>query len=806
MSQRHRFTGVRDNNFDTLNDLENYVNRRDGNTRSLQEWFGLSENKVSSQAEPFSSHSSLSRPSGRIYQTRFTEKDYIPPSPRAKRVQPDTKTEKYVLPSCSQEQAAIVKASSTGHSVIVDSVFGSGKTTTILQICAAHPDIPILVLTYNARLKIETREKTAKLGFHNVETHSYHALAVRYYDSQASTDTKIQEIIHHNKPARQKRPVGLIILDEQQDMTPLYFQLVEKYLHDMDSLSAPPPKMVLLGDTYQNIYGYKGADARFLQLADQLFASPYLSWKRLQITTSFRTTQPIANFINRHLIGHNRVHSVKSGGKVRYLICDAFNKTPYIEIKSYLRQGYRPSDIYILAPSLRAGREHSPIRKLENRLVNEGIPCFVPTDDQDELTEEVTRGKVVFSTFHQIKGSERPVVLVFSFDASYFDYYARNESRTKCPNPVYVALSRSLERLVVIHHYENDYFPLLQREYLHKDPNVRIVQTRQLFSKRGGSYRTPKTEIDTPVTELLRHLDNNMIQQSKSYYSQTVIKSARKALQIPNRVPTGNGKYEGVAEISGIALPMSFELTRRSKICSVLTNLIRKMEYFPENHQQRIMSIRHRIYASDSGNETSPIPMSDILYLSNLYNSLVSGYNSKREQITTYNWVSEAQSKRAQHRLGRVLHQGAKFEEEFSKCILGRRIIGYVDANQKTLDQEVPETELWEIKCTGKLEPEHAIQLLIYGWIYQCHHGKTPKLYLYNVLTDEQVKLSVRGDLGELMVDLIESRYGQKDTDISDETFLARLKNPNTKKTHTIVSQAPTRHNDCLIGSDSESE
>ena len=119
--------------------------------------------------------------------------------------------------------------------------------------------------------------------------------------------------------------------------------------------------------------------------------------------------------------------------------------------------------------------------KLENRLVNEGIPCFVPTDDSDELTDEVTRGKIVFSTFHQIKGSERPIVVVFSFDASYFDYYARNESRVKCPNPVYVALSRSLERLVVIHHYEKRLFSassagiFIKRPQCQGDTNSKII-------------------------------------------------------------------------------------------------------------------------------------------------------------------------------------------------------------------------------------------------------------------------------------------------------------------------------------------
>ena len=127
-----------------------------------------------------------------------------------------------------------------------------------------------------------------------------------------------------------------------------------------------------------------------------------------------------------------------------------------------------------------------------------------------------------------------------------------------------------------------------------------------------------------------------------------------------------------------------------------------------------------------------------------------------------------------------------------------------MDANQKTLEDSSV-TELWEIKCVAKLEPEHALQLLIYGWIYQSHHGKTPRLFMYNVLTDEQVELMIQGDLSEFMALLIESRYGQGGEDISDETFLSRLKNPKQEKTvQQPIGQSIVQN--CLIGSDSESE
>ena len=46
-----------------------------------------------------------------------------------------------------------------GFNVLVDSVAGSGKTTTNLHIAKALPHYKILLLTYNSKLKEECRQK-----------------------------------------------------------------------------------------------------------------------------------------------------------------------------------------------------------------------------------------------------------------------------------------------------------------------------------------------------------------------------------------------------------------------------------------------------------------------------------------------------------------------------------------------------------------------------------------------------------------------------------------------------------------------
>ena len=121
----------------------------------------------------------------------------------------------------------------------------------------------------------------------------------------------------------------------------------------------------------------------------------------------------------------------------------------------FLSSGYKPGDIFILAPSIKIKNhntvvEHrdnavSPIKKLENLLKTQHpeIPIYVPCTDSEKLDADVLAGKILFSTYHQSKGMERPIVLVYSFDESYFNYYKRNADRTIMINELYVATTRS---------------------------------------------------------------------------------------------------------------------------------------------------------------------------------------------------------------------------------------------------------------------------------------------------------------------------------------------------------------------------
>ena len=99
----------------------------------------------------------------------------------------------------SDEQELIIESDS--H-VLVDAVAGSGKTTTILHMALKYPKANIIQITYNNMLKREVRKKVSRLAISNMQIHTYHSLAVKYYDELAYTDEELKKILLGNKPIK----------------------------------------------------------------------------------------------------------------------------------------------------------------------------------------------------------------------------------------------------------------------------------------------------------------------------------------------------------------------------------------------------------------------------------------------------------------------------------------------------------------------------------------------------------------------------------------------------------------------------
>ena len=275
------------------------------------------------------------------------------------------KAEEPILFTPSAEQQLIIDAIQRGENIVVNAVAGSGKTTTILGIAKQIPNKKILQITYNRALKLEVEKKAKINKLDNLKILTFHGLACSYYDYTAYTDDRIQTILRNNVPLN--KPASsitqeIIIIDEIQDMTALYYELIHKFLFDIKR----PVIIGLMGDNYQGIYGFKGADERFLTLGDQIFQNQYPlqnslqnpnKFTKLTLNTSYRLTQPMSDFVNHVMIGgHPRIRSLKQGLPVKYIQYPNEELIEYVSnliIEEMKVNKYDADDIFILSGTLK---------------------------------------------------------------------------------------------------------------------------------------------------------------------------------------------------------------------------------------------------------------------------------------------------------------------------------------------------------------------------------------------------------------------------------------------------------------------
>ena len=631
-----------------------------------------------------------------------------------------------MLPSPSKEQQIVIDSVKDSN-VIVDSVAGSGKTTTVLHIGKAYPQENILVLTYNADLKKETREKVQKYNIPNMEVHSYHAFCCKYYDRNTQKDTEMENLLKQNKNPIQEIPkYTMIILDEAQDLCDMYYTLVVKLVND----AKIQPKFAIIGDYYQSIYEFRGSDVRYITHANKIFNLFPGEWKELKLSTSFRITNEMADFINDIVLHQPRLRARKSGTKPVYCIdgwfsYNAYKVLEYI-IKPLINQGYKTDDFFIIAPSIKSKGKNS--KSILNEIVNLGSTkykygFYVPINDDEKIDKDIIKGKFAISTYHQTKGLERKIVILFGFDTWYFQYkHNENKDKTKCTNDLYVALTRAKEHLFIMHNNNNDYFDFVDKS------KIRKYVTMKFHPNPKPSKAVPKVnKSHVRVTDLIERLNPEVINKCKELLSITRINEPKRKIYIPTVTKQGN-YTESVAEINGTAIPAFYELltTGNMKIWEKIKNdLPSDMETFNPDLKN--------------------LPISNLLKISNMYISYMSGYKHKNNQIKYYNWITQDMLNDACSRLGRLKIQSPEYEFNLETMFKGIIIMGSIDI--------LSPQNIWEIKCVDNLTIENVLQLLIYSYMYdiyqQSEHRKlfkpkpgqiTPEIKILEV-DDEFVKM-----------------------------------------------------------------
>jgi len=728
-----------------------------------------------------------------------------------------------MLISDEQHQIAVYK--SQGKNIIVDACAGSGKSTTIIHLALENPDAKFLVITYNAMLRLEFKEKLVKDKITNVEVHTFHSLAVRYFLPSANTDTGLRKILYKQLPLTIPDTLSLsydvVALDECQDMSFLYFQFIVYFIkHTRD-----PIQLIILGDYKQGLYEFKGSDTRFLTKAKEIWSDfPHLltqEFVHCSLKTSYRVTNQIAAFVNHVMLGEERLFACREGARVHYIRYPMFNIERIIiyKIKELLASGnYVPSDFFVLGASVKGN--NSNIRRIENALTEAGIPCMVPMLEMEQMDDRVIHGKVVFSTFHSVKGRQRKVVLIVGFDNSYLNFFARDLPKDECPNTLYVGATRATEQLFLLEradhandrpltflnmeHYEMNTQSYIKFQGIPKNTkNLPLLDTKN--ANNDNSLETEKQmRHNVTPTDLTRFLPEILIEEITPVLDRIFVKNnvvnnnstvntniTDLSIEIPPLIETQMGFFEDVSDINGIAIPcMYYDIiqngynqdqynTSKNILYDIIANTI-------DNFKSKDHKYLRAIF-----DDLQPCcqTTADYLYMANVYLAVKEGLYFRLKQITKEeaNWIPNEIREQCVQRMTTVI--GNRSTESNPPQFEVNIIAQAHDLAHAKIDailapffaQDIyrftaridilTDSTLWELKCTSSINMEHQIQVVIYAWLAQCV-GILQPVKILNIKTGDIWELCATfEELTELVVKILKSKY-EKPVVLSTEEFV----------------------------------
>lgn len=730
----------------------------------------------------------------------------------------------------SYEQQLAINHLLDGDNVVLDSVSGSGKSTTILSCVEQLPNKSVLQLTYNAMLRKEVREKVKSRNLHNICVHTFHSLMVYHYHKDAHKDIVLRKILQTNmRPVRPIPRYDLVFLDESQDMSLLYYSIMVKFLMDMGN----PIQICILGDYKQGIYQFRGSDIRFLTKAAQIWRKfPLLSspvFHHCSLTMSYRITTQMADFVNDVMLGNKRLMACKSGPKVYYIRNSKSNIIRIIcfHITRLLREKNEPSTIFVLSASVKNGY----VRKIENALVERGIPCYVPMNDGDQIDERIITGKVVFSTFHSVKGRERKHVFVIGFDHNYFQFYAPELPKTECPNTLYVACTRATDTLFVCE--QNQFvgdrpLPFLQKTHYEMKEASYIEfngMPQQVFDSSSDIYdRDQKDKFhDVTPTSLIRFISESVVEEITPVLEHAFQIEQEPypelEIDIPILIQTSRGFHEDVSDLNGIAIPSIYydHLYRRVFAAAAEERNVTRQEGGQEgeseNEREDTLPIGARILLNNiesfmcetKDNEytflkekiaTLPKTIAtpeEYLYLANIYVSVKERLYYRMFQIGDgdYGWLTDSVIRECLCRFDEIIggeclpNTDVRIEyslidstKEDENAKVNEILAPFFESDPRKFrfsarTDLITPVNVWEIKCTTAITMEHQLQVIVYAWLWQIVFPELPRDFrILNIRSGEIQRLGLSlEEMTFVVVALLKGKY-DRPPEKTDEEFL----------------------------------
>ena len=508
-------------------------------------------------------------------------------------------------------------------------------------------------------------------------------------------------------------------------------------------------------------------------------------WTSIEHRTSYRATTELVKFYNNQLLNQADmpINAIKSGERPRYLLCNSYSDAPLEELLRYL-SFLDPSQILVLAPSIRSMR--SPVRDLANKIAVEypAISCYIPTSDEESLSPTLLDGKLLFCTYHQAKGIEREAVLLFCFDTSFYKLYNRSGDKTELSNAQYVGATRSSRYLTVIHDTKYDYLPFLNRDKLPE--HCEMLVDREPLPDEIEDPEEKTNLPGYPVTDLTRHVPEAVSSYCfEGFFSPELERPpAKYRVYPPTTILLENGLVETVADITGTAIPAIYEYRSRGT-CTLLENVRQELitlqadeesesaisgalehpyTHLPQDLREKILNL------------TPPtMSLSDFLLVANAANTALSGYIHKLLQIKQYNWLEEKHVKPAMAVLQKHISRTAIYERNVRGRVVLPNISASIDVRGRM--DVIDGRTVWELKWTDSLRPEHVLQLVCYAALDSPKHpGRVYKLL--HVPTRQIVVVRPFADgFRKVLEELVRVRSeGNRSLGLTDQAFEEELK------------------------------
>jgi hypothetical protein len=405
--------------------------------------------------------------------------------------------------------------------VRISAVAGSGKTTAILKIAEKYNG-KILLLTYNRKLKDETRMRTTRVI--DFDIYTLHGYCTMISGTSCYTDTQL----HY--PDAITSDYDLIAIDEIQDFTDRYYEFVSAVIKH----NVVPCQLLILGDERQMIYEHKGAKTQYLNDPETKFG---IKFETVVFDTSYRITKEICKFINV-AFPDIKISAFKSGPKPQYYRMSRKKSIQVIisDIKFKLSNGYKTSDFFILLYSAKSELKSPEYSYITKEM--DGIPIYLQSNDDETPQDKLLNGKIPICTFHKTKGLERRVVYVLGFDNYYGIKYGRDLS-----NLFYVAATRSLSELYLFQTHD---YPLVQMDKLN---DICILTDSEIIHKDIGYCS------GTCVTALCSHQPVEVIEAVMSKFEKKTLSGSSDVIKLPSFI-AGKcvGTIEDVSAINGTCL------------------------------------------------------------------------------------------------------------------------------------------------------------------------------------------------------------------------------------------------------------